>query len=752
LTETISPPATRPAASADTGFPMVALVFAAALFCSAALLFSVQPLFAKLTLPLLGGSPAVWNTSMAFFQAALLGGYAYAHALSRLKSAWVQVAVHGAALLVGAVFLPLTISPLVGMPTAETPVTWLVLALVASVGAPFMVVSATAPLLQHWFARARGPNGKDPYWLYGASNLGSMLGLLAYPTLVEPNLATTDQALTWSWGYGLLAGVILACGYLASRQPALTATHTAAAPAERIRWRERAIWVLLAAAPSSLLMGVTAHITTDVAAAPFLWVLPLALFLLTFVIAFASRPILSQGAALLLQAVLVGLLAVVYWIKAHDWVLMLGVHLAAFFVTALVCHQALVARRPGVQHLTEFYLWMSLGGVVGGAFNAFLAPVIFSSVIEYPLVVALALLARPNTVEGWNRRAVIAAVAFATFALAIPALDAMGRNVSGLGGQLIAVAAVLAALMLSGRRLAFAAAVGLLFVCTRPIGMLTTYDHTERSFFGVHRVTTMPDPVTQTPVKLLFHGTTVHGAQYADPALECTPLTYYGHATPMGQVYRQRLGTREALNVGVVGLGAGALATYKRPGDQLTVFEIDPVVATLAQNGQHFTYLARCAPGTEIVLGDARLTLADQPAGKFDILFLDAFTSDGIPVHLLTREAMAMYFARLAPGGVAVFHISNRNLALEGALADVVKASGGAARFQRFDPEKVEGQGHYLNSASMVMVVGRTEADIAAFAADDRWREARPANERPWTDDYSNIISALLRAPLMEEG
>ena len=385
-----------PPASARIRAP--AALFAVTVFASAALVFLVEPMIAKLVLPRLGGSPSVWNTSLAFFQVALLVGYGYAHALQRLKSLRAQALIHAAALLLAAIALPLRINELVGPPSSNHPTLWLLGVLAVSIGAPFAVLSATAPLVQAWHARTFGEGGgKEPYVLYAASNLGSLLALLAYPLIVEPGL--TLHAQRWGWSGGYLVFILLIAGLAVA---VLRAGGAPAAPSASRRgrgppivWRERLTWVALAAIPSSLMLGVTTHITTDVASAPFLWVLPLALYLLTFIIAFQAKPAIPPDITLIFQAAAVAGCAALLPFQANALVLLLPLHLVAFFLTALMCHQALVARRPEPARLTEFYLWMSFGGVVGGGFNAFLAPVIFDNVVEYPLVLALACLARP---------------------------------------------------------------------------------------------------------------------------------------------------------------------------------------------------------------------------------------------------------------------------------------------------------------------------------------------------------------------
>ena len=377
------------------------LLFAVAIFTSASLVFVVQPMAAKLVLPMLGGSPAVWNTAMVFFQAALLAGYLYAHLLQRIASIKLQVAVHLVLLLAAALFLPLRINGWLGDPDPAAPIAWLLVTLTLSVGAPFAVLSATAPLLQAWFARVRAgyPDGKNPYVLYAASNLGSFLALLSYPFLIEPLTNLAGQRLGWSGGYAAFLLMVAALAFVVwSRRLDRTAEPARLASTPPIPWREKGKLILLAAAPSSLMLGVTAHLSTDVASAPFLWVIPLALYLLTFVIAFQARPWIPLPITLAVQGAIGAVCVLLVAFRTLEWPIAFAVHILAFFFAALMCHQTLAARRPPPDRLTEFYLLLSVGGVVGGAFTALLAPVIFNMVWEYPLVLVLVGLARP-----WGR-------------------------------------------------------------------------------------------------------------------------------------------------------------------------------------------------------------------------------------------------------------------------------------------------------------------------------------------------------------
>ncbi|MBS0488642.1 spermidine synthase [Phenylobacterium sp.] len=730
--------AERPAASISP------ILFAVTTFASAGLVFLVQPMVAKLVLPLLGGSSSVWNTSIAFFQAALLVGYGYAHFLQKIRSVRIQALVHVAALLAAALALPLRVTGALGEPSSDYPSLWLLGVLAVSIGAPFAILSATAPLVQAWHARTiHAETGAEPYVLYAASNLGSLLALLAYPAVVEPLATLHGQTAGWSTGYVAFVVLMATLALFVSRARAATIETPASAAGPAPSWRDRAIWIGLAAIPSSLMLGVTTHITTDVASAPFLWVIPLALYLLTFIIAFSDRPIVSPKLTLMLQAAAVVACAALMPFKSANFMLQLSVHLAAFFLTALMCHQALVARRPDPAHLTEFYLWMSFGGVVGGAFNAFLAPVIFTNVWEYPLVLVLACLARPGLqpVEPW-RWATFALGGIAAAAAPVIALKfGMVDHFKVIVGALLVLASV-SAFVIRRQMIVFFGLVVLLSISAELVGDRVDVRQSWRSFFGVLRQSEMPVPAMGGAVKMLSHGTTLHGAQAQDPRYMCRPLVYYAPETPIGQVFSHETKRPTPLRVGAVGLGTGAVAAYSRKGDHLTFFEIDPLVIRLSTDPKYFSYTTTCAKGAiDYVVGDARLTLAKQPAGTFDVLLIDAFSSDAVPAHLLTVEAMKGYLAKLKPDGVLIVHLSNRNLELRAPAMAVAEAAGGFALIQRHSPAKASPP--LWESAEDAMIVSRSLAALAPYEADDRWAQTDPTAARPWTDDYMNLAGAM---------
>jgi SAM-dependent methyltransferase len=722
-------------------------LFASAMFASAALVFMVEPLIAKMILPQLGGSPAVWNTCMAFFQLALLAGYLYAHLLQRVRSIGLQVVVHLVLLAAAAIALPLGVTGTFGPPPVGAPVMWLLRVLFVSIGAPFAVLSATAPLLQCWYARAedRYPQTSSPYVFYGASNLGSMLALLAYPTLIEPSLAVHTQTFGWAIAYAVF-GVLMTCvGGIALRGHALrpgSALNVKLSKTARPTLRDRILWLALAAAPSSLMLGVTTYISNDVASVPLFWVIPLALYLLTFIISFQAQPLISRERALLWQAVFVAMAAGLLCVNTTSVVAHLFTYLGAFFFCALVCHQSLSASRPHTDHLTEFYLLLSLGGVVGGMFNAFVAPVIFSRVVEFPLVLALCVLARPWRMSEISRRDIALAAAGILVAIVLVFAPASPRLIYI--PVVLAIAGASIAGLVSRQALLFALVAGAL--CTEatfvpPDGHAVLL--TVRSFFGVHRVTAGFEPALGGELHLLFHGTTIHGAQPQAGPDRCRTTTYYARSTPIGQAFTNVLSRRPNANIGVVGLGTGSVAAYTRAGDRMRFFEIDPEVARIARDKRYFTYLSDCAKGVvDIVLGDARLTLAQEKPSTFDLLQLDAFSADNVPTHLLTIEAFKLYLRAIKPDGVILLHLTNRNLALEAPVAAAVRDVGAVALMQDFNPPRDAPA--IAAAPTKVMLVAKSRAALAAFVNDSRWRAARDNGVRAWSDDYTNVIGAMI--------
>jgi hypothetical protein len=721
-------------------------LFAVTLFVSALLLFAMQPMFTKMLLPRLGGAPAVWSVAMVVFQAALLAGYAYAHLLSRTLRPGYAALVHVIVLGLASAVLPIGIASGFGAPPENGLVVWLCALIATSIGLPFAALSASAPLLQNWFAASGHARARNPYVLYAASNVGSFAALLAYPLAIEPLVTLRMQAWLWSLLYAGLTLLIAAAGIVAARGTA--AHHVLAKKGASPRRIERARWIVLAAIPSGLVVAVTAHITTDIAAAPFLWIMPLALYLLTFVILFRDRPWVSQAAVARLAPFAVAPLAI--GLVAASWLAAILLNVAAFFLLTLVCHGELYRRRPAPAWLTEFYLWTSLGGVLGGIFAALLAPNIFSGTYEYPVLVVAALLALPATwANGWRPVARIVGAACVVVAglVVLRMVFSDLAEVAHVPVQLGLVGLGVLMLLRRDRPAEFAAMAAVGFAAVELWLPTLVRIETARSFFGVHQVVESPD----RQFRLLFHGTTIHGADRmrapdgAPTVGRPQPRTYYYFGGPLSEgIGAARRRQTAPMRVAAVGLGTGSLACHRQEGENWTFFEIDPEVVRIARDPKLFRFLSACAPDAPIVLGDARLTLTAS-AGTYDLIVLDAFSSDTVPVHLLTREAFAGYLARLSPSGLLMLHISNRHMDLSHVVAAVGAAENLLTLVKR--DESVTSPMQELNANSIVAVLAREPKLLADLANKPGWRRME-SETAPWTDDYSDILGALLRSAL----
>jgi hypothetical protein len=734
---------------------LVLAVYTAAIFVSALLLFSVQPLFTKMVLPRLGGSPAVWSVAMVFFQSLLLAGYAYAHVLMQIKNRAIPVAVHLVLLVVALFTLPLSVSTRFGEPPGAAYAFWLLALFVVSIGLPFFALAANNPMLQAWFVRTGHPAGPDPYFLYASSNIGSFLALLSYPALFEPMFSLRTQNLMWTAGYALLILLIAGCGALLLRAPAKAAAlevDDSDAPAPS--WITKGRWIFLAAVPSGLLIAVTAHISTDVAAAPLLWVLPLSLYLLTWVLVFQSRPLLPHKWMLMLQPLAIaGDVVLLAKGGEQNLLLTLGGHQLCFFVIAMACHGELGRTRPPAKYLTGFYVALSFGGMLGGLFAGLISPYAFSWVAEYPILLALAALCRPPSDERWPRWSRWYWPLLAAFAIALiaPTYRDAGKMFAWLEGHRVWVAssvgvlASLAALALNASRWKVFATVVLALVLIRAYPADDGRVETVRSFFGVHKIVVTP----HGQYHVLMHGTTIHGAQkyLNDDGSRVEgrpePITYYHKDGGIGQAItaiRERKGA--PLRVAVIGVGAGTLTCASEPGETWKFFEIDQSMVDTARDPKYFSYIKNCEPDVKPVIGDARLTFAKEPDGIYDVIIVDAYSSDAIPIHLATEEAMKIYKSKLAPQGAVVMHVSNRHLELESVVVGIADAND----LKSWVYDEDSGRDDEYIFSTDVVVSARDEADVGSLASSDKWAETEPTDgQRNWTDDYSNILGAVFR-------
>jgi len=732
---------------------LVVVLFLVSMFLSSALLFLLEPMIAKMLLPLLGGTASVWNTCLVFFQAMLLAGYLYADISSkRLSQKW-QIVTHFA--LIASPFLCVGLLPihlpLGWRPPAETsPSAWVLGVLLVSVGLPFFILSSTTPILQRWFMASGHPDGADPYFLYAASNAGSLAGLIAYPFVVEPFMRLRAQSATWSVGYGVFVAFAAACALLTSRHSKTDAIAIKIEePVPLISGAQRVRWMALAFVPSSLVLGITTSLTTDFPAIPMVWVLTLAAYLLTFVLVFAKRPPIPHEWLAKREPflILVAMLPIVSKTR-FPFPVMLALGLLVLFGLAMICHGEIARTRPATRHLTEFYLWISVGGVLGGIFNALVAPVLFRSVVELPLVLILAAALRePTSAIGFSDPRARRNDWLLPIALGVCMFIALAIMGSRPGHSLTIMIfgySLLWCLSFAKRRFRFVG--GLVALClassfnTGPFGRVL---HTERSFFGVSRVTT--DPLGR--FHYLIHGGTAHGIERMDSAHVREPLSYYAGNGPGGQIFHAAQAAAPQGDWAIVGLGAGAMACYLQPGQTLTYYEIDPVVTRIAKNPQYFQFLGQCAPNVRVVLGDARLSLNAAPDAQYGLIALDAFSGDSIPMHLVTREALSLYQRKLAPHGIIAFHISNLYLDLSQPLKALAQDAHLACLIEH-DTAVSQSEMDAGRYPSTWVVMARQGSDlsdlISANHGSARWLPiGGHADTKVWTDDYSDLLSTM---------
>ncbi|HKR10615.1 MAG TPA: fused MFS/spermidine synthase [Pyrinomonadaceae bacterium] len=725
------------------------LLFSITLFTSAGLLFWIQPLIAKTLLPHWGGTPAVWNTCLLFFQTMLLVGYVYALASSRWLSLRVQAAVHVLLILSIAIYLfrsTVQTAPVITGPQ-ENPTLSVLETLLFSIGLPFFIISASNPLLQSWFSKLQHYRAVDPYFLFAASNAGSLIALVAFPFVLEPSLGLNEQYRAWRVGFAVL--VTLMCAIALALTPPGAITRNAAVtedvPNERLSMLRRLHWLALSFVPSSLMLGVTTYITSDVAAVPLLWVIPLALYLLTFVLAFTNKQFASVATLrrIMFVAALVVTLILASGATEPAWVLILA-NIGFFFVAAMMCHRQLADDRPSTRHLAEYYLWIAVGGALGSLFNVLIAPILFTSIVEYPLAIVLACMLQRSDARDSERQTnyldVIYPLGLFVLALGLTVLVPYVRTSSTTIKLLIVPGIPLILINHFFRQRPMRFALGLCAVLLASI--YSTVDtgrtlHVARNFFGTIRVTA--DTIDR--VNNFYSGNTVHGRQFVDQSRRCEPISYHHEHGPLGQVMAVFNAAPVSPHVAVVGLGVGAMAPYSKPDQQWTFYEINPDVISLARNSEHFTYLQNCAGGSvSVVEGDARLNLQNAPEAHYGLIVLDAFSSDAIPVHLVTEQALDLYLSKLAKGGILAFNASSRSLNLNPILADLAASRNLICiAFDDTKPDSVEGK-----DPSHWVVMARSAEEISYLSINSQWQRLNGRQgTRVWSDDFSNILRAI---------
>ncbi len=736
---------------------MITFLFTATITLSAFLLFLVQPLIAKPMLPLLGGGPSVWNTAMVFFQAMLLLGYLYAHLGQHWLGLKRHALLHVILLCASCILLPIALVPGLDGLATDQPLLWTLATLFLSVGIPFFLLSANAPLIQRWCGQVPSNAKENPYILYSASNIGSFVALLGFPLVLEWLFPVTDLFDLWSLAYVVLILCIAGTVWVFSQhytEPKQTKRKKKAKPIAR---GQKFYWIALAFIPSSLMLGVTSYVTTDIASFPLLWVVPLSLYLLSFVVAFLgwgnARPKLFKWSFWSAIAALALIM-----LNAHDYTAIVFAHLIIFFLIALAFHTHLESLKPEVEHLTLFYLCLSVGGVFGGIVNALVAPMLFNSMIEYPIVLLLAVLIHPRIYQLSGSFSLkqympsiketlpvllgLAAVAGIYWVIgeagSMPEAEQpviLGANLLlWLNGGLI-FAFVLSLLLFHKdmRKLSFFIVSIFLLVQVLKISDSVFMD---RNFFGVSVVSV--DEENQ--LMKYRHGTTLHGIQSLQEEWRLRPIAYY---SALKEVFDLNRSAIRSGPFAILGLGAGTLTCYGAPGQEVDVFEIDPIVVEVAENPELFTYMRDCPPKKNVLLGDARILLQETiPDDRYSLIIADAFSSDSVPIHLITKEAVALYFDKIQPGGILAMHVSNRHVRLQGILGDIVNELGLHAKQKNFSPP--EGTDTSRIFASHWVIIAEDPWALRALTADRDWQIIERASRPAWSDSYSNVVAAIL--------
>lgn len=721
-------------------------LFSITLLLSATLLFSIQPMFSKMLLPFLGGTPQVWNTAMLFFQAFLLAGYAYAHITGKYLSVPVQAALHIILLAIFVGVLPATI-PAGWEPGANTsPAFWQLSVMTLAIGGPFFVVSGSAPMLQHWFSGTSHKDSDNPYFLYGASNLGSMAALLSYPTVIEPLMTVHAQSQTWLYGYIALIFLTLACAALTISSASKKPDNNKKPAAEKIPGITRIKWIALSFVPSSLMLGVTTYITTDIASVPLLWIMPFALYVSTFIIVFARKQILNEKTIKWLLALAV-ILLIVQMIGLKNFVnvypfALISIHMIVFFFMALSCHYRLAQAKPSAANLTEFYFFMSLGGVLGGIFNALIAPEFFIYPLEYPLALAAGLMLSVTKIKGNKISAediwitpIICGLCYTGFFL----IDIKYET------------ALILLCILNGSGLIYTAKNPWHFALTAGLVILlspltssfsiTTHDkeiYRNRNFFGVHKI------INTEKTRIFVSGVTNHGAQPLAPKDKLTRISYYSKYSPLTEVfdYLNSLPTKQQ-HIAALGLGIGVVSCYTHQGRSFDFFEIDKDVAKIAENRNYFTYLSDCGSPHKIFIGDGRLEIEKQPDHSYDTIVIDVFSSDNIPVHIMTVEALKTYFKKLKENGIIVIHISNKYLDLEPVFHEIGKVLNVPVLGKNTSIPRLIGNTGIKSYPAHYIVMTKSP-DALEYLKSHHWTPSfSREGVKAWTDQYSNILSVL---------
>lgn len=707
-------------------------LYSATLLLSALLLFAIQPMFSKMILPLLGGTPQVWNTAMLFFQLLLLGGYAYAHITSKYLNIRFQAVLHLFLLILFFFVLPIALPEGWTPPLSKDPTLWQIALMTVTIGGPFFVLSGCAPMFQRWFSRIDHKDAGNPYFLYGASNLGSMTALLLYPVIIEPTLDITQQSHAWMYAYMALILFTAFCALVVWKTNKTKLVYDEIQDKDEIiTWRRRGKWLILSFIPSSLMLSVTTHVTTDIASVPLLWIIPLALYILTFIIAFAKKPIIGEKTASSNFSFLLIYLFIYSMLYEVSGIIFVIFHMSLFFFVALLCHSALSSSKPGVKMLTEFYLIISVGGALGGIFNALIAPNLFIIPIEYALTLGIAACLRFA-----DQKAKVPKYHYLFGVLAVLAVFWSIQTEEMLIKICLVGVALTGLFFTMNQRWVFGITSAIILLISAPGNLVAHYNneivHNDRNFFGVIKIIDFDN------YRYFYHGTTIHGVQSLKEESEHIPLAYYYNTSPIANMFEYANTHFAKQKVAVLGLGVGVTACFYNKERSFDFYEIDPDIIKVAENPEYFTFLSGCGSPYEIIEGDARLKLEDKAENIYDFILTDVYSSDNVPVHLITREAVALYLNKLKPDGILGFNISNRYLDLEPVLAQIANSFKikGYSKYTEGDKSKGLGDAHGF-------VFAKNEQQ-EKFLLDNGWT---PAQTRKgvgvWTDSFSNIVGVI---------
>ncbi len=728
------------------------IIFSITIFLSAFLIFSVQPMIGKMVIPIYGGAPSTWNVCMFFFQVTLLAGYTYAHFAMKYFSFKRQVSIVFIMFFLSFILLPFFTDKYTMVKEIENPAIQLFGRLFLTVGFPLIAISGLSPLLQRWFSLSKHHYSTDPYFLYTSSNVGSMIALFFYPFILERFFTINDQNNLWVASFGLLGIMVLICGFMTRKTKNFkqNVKQTAISKQMKITWKNRFFWLFAAFVPSSLMLGVTTYIITDLPAIPMLYVLPLALYLFSFALAFSRKVIIPHQFVTRIIPFILIMLVPSFFSLTKAGLVLVPLHLLMFFFVALGCHGELAKSRPPAENLTEFYLFISIGGALGGMFNALICPLIFDRILEYPLATFLSCLVVTTFRDGAvkNLRQVsLFGIFFPVILFFISVAIMRTAILSGVNTTahlfmlfiIVCLPMGFATFRLKNRPFRFALCYAMLLIS---VGLLADITHGEdeyisRNFYGVKKIKVDKS----RGLRSLIHGVTVHGRQYVNKPYQDIPLAYFHESGPIGDIFRAHRKEKPLSDIAVVGLGVGTIAGYTKPWENITFYEIDPGIIKIATSPRFFTFLSNSKGSYSIVTGDARLKLHGARNKSYDMILLDAFASNAIPIHLLTREAIDLYLSKIKPNGFLVFHISNKYINLKHMIARHA-VDNGLTCIYTFDFS--DGKDYLGKISSEYAVIGKPGSIIKSLLQIEEWRVVEPDQDVvAWTDMYSSLLNYL---------